>query len=194
MGLTMQERHANVRELAPQFQKASKKERSKILDEFTRLTGYGRCYAAFLLRTCGKGHLKILSGGTRRVIFVPGHCRARGAKRHRRRLYEGKAFLTALRQLWALSDGLCGKRLVAFIREVLPLLERQRALKIMEEGLRRQLLAVSPATCDRLLSKTKREARMKGRSLTRPGSLLKHHIPVKTFAEEERRTAGLLRG
>jgi len=82
MGLTMQERHANVRELAPRFRKARKKERSKILDEFTRLTGYGRCYAAFLLRTCGKEHVKVLSGGTRRVVFIPGHCRERGAKRH----------------------------------------------------------------------------------------------------------------
>jgi hypothetical protein len=183
MGLSMQERHANVRELAPRFRKARKKERSKILDEFTRLTGYGRCYAAFLLRTCGKEHVKVLSGGTRRVVFVPGHCRERGAKRHRRRLYEGKAFLTALRQMWALSDGLCGKRLVAFVREVLPLLERQGALTITEESLRRQLLTVSPATVDRLLAKTRAQARLKGRSLTRPGTLLKHHIPVRTFAD-----------
>jgi hypothetical protein len=183
MGLTMQERHANVRELAPRFQKASKKERSKMLDQFTTLTGYTRCYAAFLLRTCGKKHIKILSGGTRRVVFVPGHCRSAGAKRHRRRQYHGEAFLTALRQLWALSDGLCGKRLVAFIREVLPLLERQGTLTMTDGTLRTHLLTVSAATADRLLAKTKSLTRLKGRSHTRPGTLLKHHIPVRTFAD-----------
>jgi hypothetical protein len=183
MGLTMQERHANVRELAPQFQKASKKERTKILDQFSTLTGYTRCYAAFVLRTCGKEHLKILSGGTRRIIFVPGHCRARGAKRHRKRQYHGEAFLTTLRQLWALSDGLCGKRLVAFIREVVPLLERQGTFTMTDGELRKHLLTVSPATVDRLLAKTKALARLKGRSHTRPGTLLKHHIPVRTFAD-----------
>jgi hypothetical protein len=183
MGLSMQERHATVRELAPQFQKASKQDRGRILDQFTTLTGYARMYAAFVLRTCGKRQLKILDGGKRRVVFVVGHCRKTGAKRHRRRHYEGKAFLTALRQLWALSDGLCGKRLVAFIREVLPLLERQGALTLSDTDLRARLLRVSPATVDRLLAKTKTQARLKGRSATRPGTLLKHHIPVRTFAD-----------
>jgi hypothetical protein len=183
MGLTMQERHATVRELAPQFQKAAKKQRSAILDQFTTLTGYTRCYAAFVLRTCGKAHLKILGGGTRRVIFIPGHCRAPGAQRHRRRQYHGEAFLTALRQLWALSDGLCGKRLVAFLREVVPLLERQGTLTLTDGDLRTHLLTVSAATVDRLLAKTKALARLKGRSHTRPGTLLKHHIPVRTFAD-----------
>ena len=183
MGLTMRERHAVIREQAPRFQKASKSERSQILDQITRLTGYTRCYAAFVLRTCGKKHLKILDEGTRRVVFVVGHCRAVGAKRRRRRHYEGKGFFTALRQLWALSDGLCGKRLVAFIREVLPLLESQGSLTITQETLRRQLLTVSPATVDRLLAKTRAQARLKTRSTTRPGTLLKHHIPVRTFAD-----------
>ena len=183
MGLTMRERHAVIREQAALFQKATKNERGSILDHITGLTGYTRCYAAFVLRTCGKEHVKILDGGTRRVVFVPGHCRAVGAKRHRRHHYGGKAFLTALRQLWALSDGLCGKRLVAFIRQVLPLLENQRAIALTDETLRCQLLSVSPATVDRLLLRTKAQARLKGRSGTRPGTLLKHHIPVRTFAD-----------
>jgi hypothetical protein len=183
MGLTMQQRHAIIRELAPRFHASSKKERSQILDEFTRLTGYTRCYAAFVLRSCGRKRLKILDAGTRRVVFVVGHCRPPGAKRHRARRYGTKDFCNALKQLWALSDGLCGKRLVAFIREVLPLLQQQGTLKISEETLRTQLLTVSPATVDRLLAKTKVLARLKGRSATRPGTLLKHHIPVRTFAD-----------
>jgi hypothetical protein len=85
MGLTMQQRHPSIRQLAPRFPKASKMERSKILDEFVSLSGYTRSSAAFVLCTCGKRHLKILDGGRRRIVFVVGHCRAAGAKRQRRR-------------------------------------------------------------------------------------------------------------
>jgi hypothetical protein len=181
MGLTMRERHAISRELATRFQKASKKERSRMLDEFVQLTGYTRCYGAYLLRSCGKRQIRMIGG--KRVIFIPGHARRPGAHRHRTRGYGSKAFLDALKRLWALSDGLCGKRLVAFLREILPQAERQGALAISDGEIRRQLLHVSAATVDRLLIKTKRETRLKGRSGTRPGTLLKHHIPIRTFAD-----------
>jgi hypothetical protein len=82
-----------------------------------------------------------------------------------------------------LSDGLCGKRLVVFIREIVPHLEHQGALKVADEGIRQQLLSVSAATADRILAKTKLDTRLKARSTTRPGTLLKHHIPVRTFAD-----------
>jgi hypothetical protein len=181
MGLTMHERHAIIRELAPRFRKATKKQRGQILSEFVELTGYTRCYAAFVLRTCGSKQVRMI--GTRRVIFIPGHARVRGTPRQRRRGYRTAAFMDALKRLWALSDGLCGKRLVVFIREIVPHLEHQGALKIADETVRDQLLSVSAATVDRILAKTKRATLAKGRSTTRPGTLLKYHIPVRTFAD-----------
>lgn len=182
MGLSMRERHAIVRELAPRFQQATKKERGRMLDEFVQLTGYTRCYAAFVLRNCGRKQLRILAGG-KRVIFVPGHARPRGTRRARRGTYGSAVFLDALKRLWALSDGLCGKRLTAFIREIVPHLECLGALKVADEQVREQLIRVSAATVDRLLAQAKRQTRLKGRSTTRPGTLLKHHIPVGTFAD-----------
>lgn len=181
MGLTMHERHAVVREISSRFQHARKKERGQILNEFVELPGYTRCYAAFVLRHCGRKQVRLVAG--RRVVFIPGSARAPGSKRQRTGLYRTKAFLEALQQFWALSDGLCGKRLTAFIREVLPLLERQGTLVLAEEAVRQQLLEVSAATADRLLAKTKRQSQIKGRSGTRPGTLLKHHIPIRTFAD-----------
>lgn len=181
MGLTMRERQANVRELAPRFRKATKKQRGQILNEFVKLSGYTRCYAAFVLRTCGRKQVRMI--GARRVIFIPGHARAPGAPRRRRRGYGTASFVDALKRLWALSDGLCGKRLVVFIREIVPHLEHQGALKVADANVRDQLLSVSAATVDRLLAKTKRQTFMKGRSTTRPGTLLKHHIPIRTFAD-----------
>jgi len=181
MGLSMHERHAVVRELSSRFQQSRKKERSHILNDFVRLTGYTRSYAAFVLRNCGKKQLLMVAG--RRVVFIPGYSRTPGRKRQRRGLYRTKAFLDSLQQFWALSDGLCGKRLTAFIREVLPLLEHQGTLTITDPTVREQLMHVSAATVDRLLVKTKRQAQLRGRSLTRPGSLLKHHIPIRTFTD-----------
>ncbi len=181
MGLIMRERHAVVRELSSRFQLSSKKERSQILSQFVQLSGYNRCYAAFILRTCGRKQVRMIGG--KRVVFIPAHARGQGAKRHRWGPYRTKAFFDALRQFWALSDGLCGKRLVAFIREIVPLLERQGRLRIPRQAIREQLVSASAATIDRILAKTKRESRLKGRSLTRPGTLLKHHIPVRTFAD-----------
>lgn len=181
MGLTMHNRHAVVRELAPRFRKASKTQRSQILNEFVELTGYTRCYAAFVLRTCGKRQLRMI--GHKRITFIPGYARERGTPRVRRSGYGGEAFVNALKRLWALSDGLCGKRLVIFIREIVPHLERQGALQVADERVRNQLVSVSAATADRLLAKTKRETRLKGRTITRPGTLLKHHIAIRTFAD-----------
>src|SRR6185436_13014215 len=86
-------------------------------------------------------------------------------------------------RLWALSDGLCGKRLVMFIRSTLPVLERQGSFCITDPQIRQQLQTISAATIDRLLAKTKVRIKIKGRSYTRPGLLLKHHIPIRTFSD-----------
>jgi hypothetical protein len=177
----MHERHAVVRELSSRFQRARKKERTQILNGFVRLTGYTRCYAAFVLRNCGRKQIRMVAG--RRVVFIPGHARAPGSTRQRSGSYRTKAFLEALKKFWALSDGLCGKRLTAFIREVLPLAECQGTLRLADETVRTQLLHVSAATVDRLLAKVKRLSQLKGRSSTRPGTLLKHHIAIRTFAD-----------
>ena len=181
MGLTMHQRHAVVQEVSSRFQHSGKKERSEILNNFVELTGYTRCYAAYVLRMCGSRQVRIRNG--KRIVFIPGYARRPGAKRHRRGCYRTRAFLEALRRFWALSDGLCGKRLVAFLREIVPLLERQGRLQVSDPLVREQLVTASAATIDRLLAKTKRASQLKGRSFTRPGSLLKHHIPVRTFAD-----------
>ena len=188
MGLAMHERHAVVRELSTRFQRATKKERGQILNHVVDLTQYTRCYAAYILRSCGRKQVRMVGG--HRVIFIPGHARPAGSKRQRKGPYRTKAFLEALTQFWALSDGLCGKRLTVFIREVLPLLERQGTLTLADELVRQQLLQVSAATVDRLLAKTKRQSQLKGRSGTRAGTLLKYHIAIKTFADWNEQSPG----
>jgi len=191
MGLTMRERHAIIRELAGRFQSAAKKkERSEILDQCTNVTGYTRSYAAYALRLCGKEQVRMV--GKQRVVFIPGHARAMGTSRQRSGQYQSQAFLEVLTFFWVLSDGLCGKRLVTFIRQSLPLLERDGALPASANhpALRSRLLTISPATIDRLLTTTKARTQLKGRSTTRPGTLLKYHIPIRTFADWDEHEPG----
>jgi hypothetical protein len=54
MGLTLKERRSATRVTAQRYQKAKKKQKGIILEEFAALKGYDRCYAAYLLRTHGK--------------------------------------------------------------------------------------------------------------------------------------------
>lgn len=179
MGLTVKERYTIIRELAPRYQKARKGERSRILDEFVQLTGLVRCYASHVLKHYGM-RKSVVVGGQQVVVVVGERSRA---KRHRKRdrRYD-QAVLDQLKRLWALSNGLCGKRLVVFIRQTLPILERFGELSL-DERVRTKLLTISPATTDRLLASTKAKSRLKGRSGTKPGTLLKHHIPIRTFAD-----------
>jgi hypothetical protein len=190
MGLTMRERHAVTRELTERYQKATKKQRGALLDDFCALTGYSRYHARFLLRNCGKRITKCV--GRVRVTFTCAQARQEGAPRARPKRYGGEKLLETLRQLWALSDGLCGKRLKAFLAETIPHLERCGTLPtlIASGEILAQVQAVSAATLDRLLAPTRQEARLKGRSGTRPGSLLKYHIPVRTFADWDETAPG----
>lgn len=179
MGLTVKERYAVIRELAPRYQQARKGERSRILDEFMHLTGLVRSYASHVLKHYGTSKSVLVNG--KRVVVVVGERSSGTKKRKRPRRYD-TAVVDTLKRLWALSNGLCGKRLVVFIRQTLPILERFGELKL-HDAMRTKLLSVSPATIDRLLGPMKAQSRLKGRSHTKPGTLLKHHIPIRTFAE-----------
>jgi hypothetical protein len=71
MGLTMNERKSVTRQLAPRYQKARKKDRKLILNEFVSLTEYNRHYAAFLLHNWGRKRVMTIRGV--RTIYVFGH-------------------------------------------------------------------------------------------------------------------------
>jgi len=106
-----------------------------------------------------------------KVVFVAGKRKLK-QRCGRPRIYDA-AFTAVLTRLWYQFDCLCGKRFVASLRPLVDILIRLGEL-VVDALTRDKLLAVSPATVDRLL---------KGSSLTHPGSLLKRQIPVRTFAD-----------
>ena len=172
MALSMRERQAISREMARRYARATKKQRGAMLDELCALTGYNRSYAARRLRARARGP----APPTR--------------KRLRPRTYSSE-LLPALRKVWATLDRVCGKRLAAVMAATIEALQRHGELALTAEQ-RELLCSASAATLDRLLAPERRRLRLKGRSLTKPGTLLKGQIPVRTFAEWDQGTAGFL--
>ncbi len=174
MRLTMSERRSVAKVMAARYRRARKKEKGGMLDELIALTDYNRRYAIGLLG----GHGKAITVGRRlRLVGDLG----RSTQRRRPRIYDG-VVLEWLRKIWAILDFVCGKRLAAIIPEVVPVLERHHEIAL-DAATRQKLFSISPATIDRLLAPERRKFALRGRCGTKPGTLLKHQIPIRTFAE-----------
>lgn len=150
-----------LRQLQARYVRASKKEKGVILDEFTKTTGYHRKHAIGVLR------------GSRR--------RVRGPIRRPRRALYGSEEADALAFLADLFDSICSKRLRVALDVELPRLYHTRALRISATCYE-NLLRVSPATMDRLRARY-RPPHGPRRGFTKPGTLLKQHIPIRTWAD-----------
>jgi hypothetical protein len=162
VGLSMTERKAVTKQMAKRYAKASKGEKGRMLDELCGLTGWTRRHAR-----------RALTGETQPARTEP--------NRPRPRTY-GTEVVDALRMVWATLNGPTGKRLAPFMSEIVPALERAGELEL-DPQVRAKLLQVSAATIDRLLAPERRRLKVKGRSGTKPGSILRHQIPIRTFAE-----------
>jgi len=146
-------------QVAPRYQDASYNQKSQILDEFVAATGYVRKYAIRLLTS---------------PVSPPAPIHRIRARRY------DQAVQDALAVAWAAANCICGKRLVPFLPELVPVLEQHGHLQLSGEA-RTLLLALSPATADRLLAPLRRDGQARGLSTTKPGLLLKHQVPVRTF-------------
>jgi len=173
--LTMRQKKAVTRELRDRYQRASKKEKTMMLNEFIQLTGYNRCYACQILNV--KKVLGYLNIAGKRIKYIAG----KKIKRKKKKIYD-QDVLAALKEIWKISDYICSKRLAPFLSEVIPVLEKWGEIKLSTK-VREKLCKISAATIDRLLSDTRKRYRIKGRSTTRPGTLLKKSFPIRTFAD-----------
>lgn len=91
----------------------------------------------------------------------------------------------------AAANYICAKRLVPFLPELVPTLEWHGYLQL-PDAVRAQVLAVSPATADRLLQPRRQKDSPRGLGTTRVGRLLKHQIPIRTFADWNETRPGFL--
>jgi len=144
----------------PRYLKAKKAKKIRILDEFVAATCYHRKYA-----------IRLLKQGVR----------PRGLKRGgRQKVYRGEV-VEKLIQVWEICGRICSKRLKPFLPEIVTVLELHNELVLTPE-VKGLLLQMSRSTIDRCLQPARFE-HPRGLSTTKPGTLLKKAIPVRTWAE-----------
>ena len=113
----MRQKKAVTRELRDRYQRASKKEKTMMLNEFIRLTGYNCCYACQVLKKKERvlGYLNIAG---KRMKYIADK---RKIKRKKKKIYD-QDVLVALKELWKICDYICSKRLAPFLSEIIPVL------------------------------------------------------------------------
>ncbi len=148
--------------VAPRYRTAQAAERTRILEEFVASTGYHRKYALVLLN----------HPLTKAAARTP---------RQRPRRYTF-AVQRALITCWRIANGMCSKRLVPYLPELVAVLERVGELRL-DADTNTLLLALSPATADRLLRAERQRSKPHGLGTTKPGTLTKDAIPIRTFAD-----------
>jgi len=183
MRLTMKERKKATAVVAARYQKSRKKGKGVILDEFTKLTGYGRRYASHVLRSHGK-KLRI----SERCV-IQGDVR-KTAKRNKPKVYD-TTVKDALKKIWYIMDCICGKRLAPVMKDIVPRLIRFREISI-DETVKGKLMKISSSTIDRMLAPERKKHQIKGKGNTKPGTLLKNQIPIRTFSDWNEKKPGFV--
>jgi hypothetical protein len=140
------------------YRKSSKRAKTRMLDELCAATGYHRKYAI--------GRLRRLEACRPAKPVV---------RRKRERLY-GREVMSVVEKIWEEAGYPWSVRLKAIIRLWRPWIRKRYRLTSAQEAL---LLRVSPRTIDRALEGKKREMRRRTYGRTKPGTLLRHQIPIK---------------
>ena len=157
--MSINTRQELARETSARYLKATRSEKTQILSDFMATCKYNRKYAIGILNN-------------------PPTIRKAPVKRPRATRYNDD-LRRALAELWQDSGGLCSKRLIPFLPELIAALERHDEISLSAPT-REKLLTLSTATADRLLSQVRRSHPMHGLSLTKPGTLLREQIKVRT--------------
>jgi hypothetical protein len=170
--MSLKSKYELLEVVRPRYLKARKCEQQKILDEFTCATGYHRKHAIRLLKN---------------QVQVQNHLK-RKTKTYQT-IYRGEV-LQALEQIWEIYGRICSKRLQPYLPEAIRVLEYCQEIKL-SSATKALLLKISSASIDRCLRPVRIKSRH-GLGTTKPGSLLKKIIAIRTFTEWDAEQPGFL--
>jgi hypothetical protein len=166
-GMSPRAKKEYLDEIFMRFRQASKKEKTLILDEFCLTCSYHRKHAIRLLRR---------------------HTRYR-KKKHKKRgkpsVYNTPTVIDPLKHIWLKANLPCSKRLKAIIPLWLPWCARE--IGPLPVHAVNAILTISPASIDRAFQSVRVHYRRRGRATTKPGTLLRNQIPIKTNQWDETR-------
>jgi hypothetical protein len=142
------------------YKKAYPKEKTLILNEFCATCGCHRKHAIRVLRRYKR------------------FAQPQPKKRGRAPLYHKESILKPLKQIWLAANLPCSKRLKALLPLWLP--GYVESFGPLPPQTLRALHHISAATIDRLLRPVRVQYQKRGRTTTKPGTLLRKHIPIQT--------------
>lgn len=149
------------------YKAGTRKQKKLILDEYCAACGYHRKHAIRLLKKF-------------RRFSKPKH-----KKKGRIPIYQTEDILTPLKRIWLAANLPCSKRLKAVLPLWLPGYAQQYGA--LTEEATKTILAISPSSIDRLLKPVRVKYKGRGKSTTKPGTLLRKQIPIKTNQWDESR-------
>jgi hypothetical protein len=146
--------------LKKRYKSSSKKDKTRILDEFTAITGFHRKHSVRLLSMRVKHNIE--------------------PAKHHRKIYN-EAVRQALIVCWEAADRICGKRLKVILPEIVSAMKRHGHLQLNPE-VRKLLLKASAATIDRLLASTRATAQPR-KKRRMAANRIQSVVPIRTFAD-----------
>lgn len=166
-----------TKKYATAYANAGKKDKGRILDQVVDVTGWNRDHARQQLRA----RLRQPLGRAQATIAVID-------RRHSKpRKYSYDA-LRVLQRVWSTSGGICGKYLAASMPGWLNAMEAEGDLVAGQDRyspeVRAELESMSGATIDRYLAAARAKDLLRGRSATKPGTLLRNSITVRKAGDE----------
>jgi hypothetical protein len=167
MKMSFKSRKELVKKAKGRYLQSDKTEKTIILDELFENTGLVRNYL-----------IQLLSPKIDLSFVNP-------INRKRRETYDANV-IYYLKKIWTIFDYPCGQRLAPMLPEYIAVLEKFKEL-IISDSVKAKLLKIKSATIDRRLTKFRTFRHKKVFSSTRPGTLLKKNIPIKTSSWDEKR-------
>jgi hypothetical protein len=149
------------------YRRAARKVKTAILNEFCSTCSYHRKHALRLLNT------------------APRFQKPKKHPRGRKPVYRSNELLVPLTRIWKAAYMPCSKRLTAILPFWLP--GYAKTYGPLPLPVIKALLRISSSTLDRMLKPVRAKHQLHGRATTKPGTLLKQHIPVKVNQWDEKR-------
>jgi len=154
--------------LSSEYKKASWKMRKQMIDQLVLVTGYRRDYASH-------------------VLLHPPIVPKKKLKRKVKSKYG--VIVSPLTKIWGISNFASGKRLVGMLPSYIETLTRDKEIFLADKQ-KELLFTVSAATIERLIQPERKKVFGKGKTTTKPGTLLKHQIPIHVFTRWNDRKPG----
>jgi hypothetical protein len=156
--MTPKDRQEQARRMSARYRKASRREKATMLDAFCLATGLNRKYAIGLLREPPEKPTE---------VKVP----------RRRKQQYSEEVIRILEMIWEAADFPWSVRLKAMLPLWMPFVSKRVKVTAKTEA---ALAKISPRTIDRRLRSKRMATRRRLYGRTKPGTLLKHQIPIRT--------------